>query len=591
MKRIWLFALALVVATPLVAQFPAPPGTRIVGATPGAITPSGLTLIGLSANVLPVQVDAFCGLKASGVCGDGTDDTPAIQAAENNTPSGGTLRFTPGLTYTVNTTSNAAGVPKVVNSHIWDLTGATIKYGGASNLTTGSDGGSVPVIAVLSTPFRMIAGTIDGNGKAAWLLAFQDAQTGGALLEFTTLKGTLEASSTWSGLAYQVSKDVSGIPIVGRFGNLSGQIIRVNAPIANSGDTITSHSTVSVTVVGNAGSAQGNATGFAIATNSGSDLQAELITMGGSAPGGSASPGVGGGIPAFINNTGAQVSNNTWADMALYDLGARYIELYGAFLPVPQRQTFSSGGTYTPSWFENAGAVSAMVHMISLTANVAVTIANPSNGGVIAVDRAGFLRFVIFNNSGGALTTPVIFTGSQYITTGPVNPSSGSTTVVDFVFDFNRTKWIETSRSSGQVGVIFQKSGLSTSSTSDVSVTSFPLPGASLGTNGNAVRILMRGNAVTQAGVPNIKFGATVTCTATITAGNVYELDAIVTRTGATAQVGVCTVENGTVIAANTRTTPAETLSGNITIDFRGSVTAGGTLNVDYAQVELLDVP
>ncbi len=141
---------------------------------------------------------------------------------------------------------------------------------------------------------------------------------------------------------------------------------------------------------------------------------------------------------------------------------------------------------------------------------------------------------------------------------------------------------------SKHVRIPFQASGLTTTSTSDVSVSSFSLPAAALAVNGQAVRLTMRGSAVTQAAIPNIKFGATVVATGTITAANVYEIDAIVTRTGAATQIAVATIDNGTALSVNSRTTPAETLANAITIDFRGSVTAGGTLNVDYVQVEYM---
>lgn len=140
---------------------------------------------------------------------------------------------------------------------------------------------------------------------------------------------------------------------------------------------------------------------------------------------------------------------------------------------------------------------------------------------------------------------------------------------------------------SKHVRVPFQSSGLSTASAADVSIASFSLPANALATNGQAVRIVMRGNSVTGAAVPNIKFGATTIVTGTITANNNFEIEAVVTRTGAATQLSKATIINGTAISVNSRATPAETLSGAVLIDFRGSIPAG-TLLVDYVQIEYL---
>lgn len=145
-----------------------------------------------------------------------------------------------------------------------------------------------------------------------------------------------------------------------------------------------------------------------------------------------------------------------------------------------------------------------------------------------------------------------------------------------------------TSRRFGGSPALFQDQVKSTSSTSDASLTSYSLPAGQLGKNGQKLRLIYRGLVQTQNAVPNIKFGATVIATAVVTAGNVFEIEATVTRTGAATQVAIGTVINGTVVATITRTLPGETLSNAIIVDFRGSVVSGGTLNLDEAQVEYL---
>jgi hypothetical protein len=137
------------------------------------------------------------------------------------------------------------------------------------------------------------------------------------------------------------------------------------------------------------------------------------------------------------------------------------------------------------------------------------------------------------------------------------------------------------------VRILFQAAGLNTTSTSDASITSFSLPANALAVNAQAVRIIARGREVTQAGAFNIKFGATIVATISPAAAANWEIEIIVTRTGATAQLSIGRTGVSGVFAA-VSSQPVETLSGAVLIDFRGSVTSGGTLDLDYAQVEYL---
>jgi hypothetical protein len=225
---------------------------------------------------------------------------------------------------------------------------------------------------------------------------------------------------------------VSGQAIGGRANNVSGFVIRPQCQVVDNTNTIISHTDCSAIVVG--GSAVwGNTTGFAIVAAGGTETTQVIITCGTA------------GIPAAISNGGAAITNNTFLDFLCYDLGCRNQELYGAFLPVPNRQSFSAGGAYVPNYLSNTGVACSQEHNLVLTANVAVTISNPNANPTI--DRNGRLRFLIFNNSGGALTTPISFTGNQYKSSGTVNPGNGQTITVEFTFDFNRTLWLETFRS------------------------------------------------------------------------------------------------------------------------------------------------
>jgi hypothetical protein len=137
------------------------------------------------------------------------------------------------------------------------------------------------------------------------------------------------------------------------------------------------------------------------------------------------------------------------------------------------------------------------------------------------------------------------------------------------------------------VKISFADTAKNTVSTSDVSITSYSLPANALAVIGQGVRVIMRGRAATQAGTPNIKFGATVLGTIATAAGEAYAIEAIITRTGAATQLAVLTGQHGTAVVSS-GASPAETLSGAVVIDFRGAVTSGGTLTVDYASVEYL---
>src|SRR2546423_383812 len=80
-------------------------------------------------------------VDAYGAVGDGvTDDTAAIQGAENVRPAGQVLKFTFGKTYLCSASTGATGL-RTKAAGTWDLAGATLKYGGAGNLLLGADGG------------------------------------------------------------------------------------------------------------------------------------------------------------------------------------------------------------------------------------------------------------------------------------------------------------------------------------------------------------------------------------------------------------------------------------------------------------------
>ncbi len=139
--------------------------------------------------------------------------------------------------------------------------------------------------------------------------------------------------------------------------------------------------------------------------------------------------------------------------------------------------------------------------------------------------------------------------------------------------------------------VLFENAGLSTTSTTvGNSVTSFSLLANTLDANNKAIRITMAGRTATQQCTVQVKFGATAILASNVAAGDPFYIVITIARTGATAQLA-----NGWIIRTNipgsvgaVAAQPAETLSGAVTVDFEGWVTAGGTLSVDFCCVELL---
>jgi hypothetical protein len=125
----------------------------------------------------------------------------------------------------------------------------------------------------------------------------------------------------------------------------------------------------------------------------------------------------------------------------------------------------------------------------------------------------------------------------------------------------------------------------SRTNTADGSMRSFAVPANTLHTNGNALKIRYAGRAATQDAVPVLKYGSATLASFTVTAGNQFVIEATVLRTAAATQTCTVTINNNGTIT-NSEVSATETLSGAVTVDFRGSVTAGGTLFLNEATVE-----
>ena len=206
-------------------------------------------------------------------------------------------------------------------------------------------------------------------------------------------------------------------------------------------------------------------------------------------------------------------------------------------------------------------------------------------------NRASVVLLALTNGAAGTLTWP----GSVTWLSG--NAPTFKVSGVDFVrfFTLNQgTTWYgEKLYNSAPTRVLYTNQGLSTTATSDASVATFSLPAGTLGTNGQAIRITAGGRYVgANNGVANIKFGATGVIgsfNVGSTSNGFFNAWATVVRSGATAQLsnGFSGATTGSALAM-TGSQPSETLSGAVTIDFRGNVATAGTLFYDFLSVELV---
>ncbi len=137
--------------------------------------------------------------------------------------------------------------------------------------------------------------------------------------------------------------------------------------------------------------------------------------------------------------------------------------------------------------------------------------------------------------------------------------------------------------------VLFKAQALSHTNVTESSVTSFSLPASTLDTDGYALRITITGEVTgSNSGFPRLKFGATnLDANAAILNAHKFVLTAKIVRTGAATQRAMLEWnDNGTITLL--KTTPAETLSGAVTIDVRSSENTGGTTVFDSVIMELV---
>jgi hypothetical protein len=142
--------------------------------------------------------------------------------------------------------------------------------------------------------------------------------------------------------------------------------------------------------------------------------------------------------------------------------------------------------------------------------------------------------------------------------------------------------------------VLFADGVVSTTSTSEVSITSVPILGGTLFvTSGQVLRISAVVIPTTQAGTFILKYGTTNLLSTAIAVNNVGNIDVRFWRFGSNVQARAeCLKTEGsggtaTVTESNTGTV-ADNTDNTQTLDFRGLVTSGGTLTIRQLTVEYL---
>lgn len=131
------------------------------------------------------------------------------------------------------------------------------------------------------------------------------------------------------------------------------------------------------------------------------------------------------------------------------------------------------------------------------------------------------------------------------------------------------------------LGLVGQVTNVSTGALTafiETSITTISLPAGTLATNGDRIHIHFTGadTGGFDGSTYFIKFGATKVVSLIVGANQKFDVDVLITRTGAATQLATAKeFLNGNIVTLE-HTAPAETLSGAITIDFRVSNAVNG---------------
>lgn len=279
-------------------------------------------------------------------------------------------------------------------------------------------------------------------------------------------------------------------------------------------------------------------------------------------------------LPVVAGDSGIWGGENN-ADITQYD--QEFARLRVPFLT----PAYNVGGTTTLDCSQTTGA-----RVFLLTVSGASTLAF---SGVPSSSFDCKISLFITNGSAFALTFPASVT---WLAGAPFTLRSAGQDIVDLETKDGGTTWFATLRRPTS-GVLHTAVGLSTASTTEVSLDAYTVPAGTLSLTGQALRLSLAGLSGTQNGHVRVKFGSTYWLNtgdvANASAGIDFTANGILMRSAAaTAKVSFVFHGNVSGFPQFDRPGMGETLANALVVDVRGYVVAGGTLNVDYVLLELL---
>lgn len=132
------------------------------------------------------------------------------------------------------------------------------------------------------------------------------------------------------------------------------------------------------------------------------------------------------------------------------------------------------------------------------------------------------------------------------------------------------------------VQMLYQNTNVGSGTGADHSVLSFSLPANALGTNGDSLRITVWAHGGGNGDNVDVKFGATQVGATSLLASSTMYFSILITRTGAATQRASAFIVTNNA-SGTQQATPAETLSGAVTIDFR----TGNAVAITFDAVEI----
>lgn len=255
----------------------------------------------------------------------------------------------------------------------------------------------------------------------------------------------------------------------------------------------------------------------------------------------------------------------------------------------PVVQTTTSTGTVNDFALTTSAAV---LRLNNATALTLTGISAGVDGQVVDLVAVGAGDIAFNNENAGSAAANRIITGNALT----LNLTAG-TGRVRLVYDGTTTRWRVTYTNATQVQIICRSTGdVANSGTSETDLKTCALPAALLARTGDSVRVRVWGTAANNGNSKTYRlyFGATVIMTFNTSATNqVWEDIGEISRTGAATQIAVG-FQNQPISGYQgfASTTPAETLSGAVTVKMTGqSGTGSSDITAKNMSVEFVPAP